>query len=138
MHPLDVVESDRWSEALPGLVPEATLRQHARMALDMLRGWLLDVKAGRRLRTRTGSTRVLPKTMLWLARQYVNDHFQPLREWSPRERQYAYRYYSYALEVALLERLEIIAFLLSHSNTRVRNTARRWMPVARHLGLEDA
>ena len=138
MHPLDIVESDRWNEAIEGLEPPAPLRQHARMALEMLRAWLQEVKAGRHPRTRTGRLRVLPRSVPLLARQYIYDRLQPLPDWSPVQSHYARRYYVYALEVAIGDRLAVIAFLLSHSNTRVRNTARQWMPVAKQLGLEDA
>lgn len=137
MHPLDVVESDRWNEAIRGLEPQATIEEHARYALEMLRSWLQRTRAGRQVRTRRGDKRVLPRSTTMLARQYVHDRFQPRTSLSVDQERMLRQSYVYALDVSICRRLEDIAALLSHRKAAVRNKARRWMPVAWQLRLED-
>ena len=117
-------------------MPAATLGEHATLALEMLRGWLRDVRRGRTVRTRTGGRRIMPYSVRLLARQYVYDRIDESHFLTPVARHYARRYYTYALEVEIGRNLEELAFLASAPEIGLRNQARAWKAVVEQLGLE--
>ena len=135
MHPLDLQETDRFGEPVKGMSPEATLGEHATMALERLRQWLELAARGRQVRTRTGALRVMPRTVRMVARSYVYDHLDAGSFHSPNAYQYARRYYTYALEVRIGEKLEDLALLLASSDVVGRNHVRPWRKLAMQLGL---
>ena len=137
MHPMDLAESGHAGQAVDGMVPAASLRVHAGWALDRLRVWLDEVGAGQVVRTRSGSRRVLPRSVRVLAREYVRDHLDDAWFDNQQARQYAWRYYTYALEVAIGEKLEELAVLVDAPTIGVRNLIRPWRGVIRQLGLDD-
>lgn len=135
VHPLDLLETDRGGRPVEGMVPVATLGEHATLALERLREWLELAAHGKVVRTRTGARRVMPRSVRIIARSYIYDHLD--RAWFQTSAafQYARRYYTYALEVRIAEKLEDVALLLSDSDVVVRNHARPWRKVAMQLGL---
>jgi hypothetical protein len=136
MHPLDIQETNRSGAPIEGLVPAGTLGEHAVLALEMLRGWLRTARRGNIVRTRTGGRRIMPRSVRLLARQYVYDRIDEGYFLTPVARHYARRYYTYALEVEIGQRLEDLAFLVSAPEIGLRNQARTWKAVVVQLALD--